>query len=134
MKWKVILVTYAAISILGLLFLLARENTYIAIAIISCFLLLGHREIWSLLRYRKFPVIDERIWKNLTSAMRFTGVFFFIACIVLILLLRFNVFQNTPTAIIISSQLIIIGFVYLLSYYYYDRRGVLILDKELYNG
>lgn len=121
MKIRWILIAYATISTLGVLFLLSLENAYLPIAIISGILLLGHREFWSLLRYRRLPVVDERVRNNLTSAMQLTGVFFFIASIVLILLLRFNVFRGTPTGLIISGQLVIVGIVYLVGYNYYDR-------------
>ena len=121
MKTRWILIAYAAISLLALMLMLSRENLYVAIALVAGILLLGHRELWSLVRYGRMPVIDERVQNNLTGAMRLTGVFFFIASIVLIMLLRFNVFKNTPTELIISGQLVIVGFVYLLGYYYYDR-------------
>lgn len=121
MKIRWILIFYAAISVLGLMLLLSRENVYVMIALVLSFLLLGHRELWSLVRYRRLPVIDERVRNNLTSAMRLTGVFFFIASIVLILLLRFNVFRDTTTGLIISGQLVIVGIVYVVGYYYYDR-------------
>jgi len=120
-KIRWILIFYAAISVLGLMLLLSRENVYVMIALVLSFLLLGHRELWSLVRYRRLPVIDERVRNNLTSAMRLTGVFFFIASIVLILLLRFNVFRDTTTGLIISGQLVIVGIVYVVGYYYYDR-------------
>ena len=121
MKIRWILIVYAVISILGLMLLLSRENVYVVIALVLGFLLLGHRELWSLVRYRRLPVIDERVRNNLTSAMRLTGGFFFIASIVLILLLRFNVFRDTTTGLIISGQLVIVGIVYVVGYYYYDR-------------
>jgi len=120
-KIRWILIVYAVISILGLMLLLSRENVYVVIALVLGFLLLGHRELWSLVRYRRLPVIDERVRNNLTSAMRLTGGFFFIASIVLILLLRFNVFRDTATGLIISGQLVIVGIVYVVGYYYYDR-------------
>jgi hypothetical protein len=118
-KW--VLVAYAVISVLGLMVMLSRENIYVVIALILGFLLLGHRELWSLVRYRRLPVIDERVRYNLTSAMRLTGIFFFIASIVLVLLLRFNVFRNVSTGLIVSGQLVIVGLVYLIGYHYYDR-------------
>ncbi len=121
MKTKCTLIAYAVISLLGLMMLLSRENVYVVGALALGFLLLGHREFWSLVRYRRLPVIDERVRNNLTSAMRLTGGFFFIASIVLILLLRFDVFENTPTGLIISGQLVIVGIVYLVGYHYYDR-------------
>ncbi len=115
------LIAYTIISMLGVLFLLSIENVYLPIAIISGILLLGHREFWSLLKYQRMPVVDERVRNNLTCAMQFTGVFFFITSIILILLLRFNVFRGTPTGLIISGQLVIVGIVYLVGYNYYDR-------------
>jgi hypothetical protein len=121
MKTRWILIAYAIISMLGLMMLLSRENVYMMIALVVGFLLLGHRELWSLIRYRRLSVIDERVRNNLTSAMRLTGGFFFIASIVLILVLRFNVFRSTPTGLIISGPLAIVGIVYLVGYHYYDR-------------
>ena len=121
MKTRLILIAYAVISLLGLMMLLSRENVYVVLALIVGFLLLGHRELWSLIRYQRLPVIDERVRDNLTGAMRLTGVFFFIASIVLILMMRFNVFKDTPTALIISGQLVLVGIVYVVAYHYYDR-------------
>ncbi|MBN1191200.1 MAG: hypothetical protein JXA46_15695 [Dehalococcoidales bacterium] len=121
MKTRIILTAYCVISMLGLLLLLSRENVYVVGSLVLGFLLLGHREIWSLIRYGRLPVIDERVRENLTGAMRLTGIFFFIAIIVLILLMRFNVFKNTPKELIISGQLVVVGIVYLIGYYYYDR-------------
>ena len=121
MKTRCTLISYAIISVLGVMFLLSRENLYVVLALVLGFLLLGHRELWSLVRYRRLPVIDDRIRENLSSAMRLTGVFFFIASIVLILMMRFNVFHDTPKELIISGQLVIVGIVYLFGYNYYDR-------------
>jgi uncharacterized Tic20 family protein len=121
MKTRLILIAYAVISLLGLMMLLSRENVYVVGALVLGLILLGHRELWSLVRYRRLPVIDERVKNNLNSAMRLTGVFFFIASIVLILMMRFNVFKDTPTALIISGQLVVVGIVYVVGYHYYDR-------------
>jgi len=121
LKARWILIAYAVISLLALMLMLSRENLYVVIALVVGILLLGHRELWSLVRHGRMPVIDERVQNNLTGAMRITGIFFFILSIVLILLFMFNVFKNTPKELIISGQLVIVGFVYVVSYYYYDR-------------
>jgi hypothetical protein len=121
MKTRLILIAYAVISLLGLLLLLSRENVYVVGALVFGFLLLGHRELWSLARYRQLPVIDDRVRENLSNAMRLTCGFFSISSIVLILLLRFDVFENKPTGLIISGQLVIVGIVYVVGYHYYDR-------------
>jgi hypothetical protein len=121
MKMRYTLIIYAGISILGLMLLLSRENIYVVAALLLSFMLLGHRELWSLIRYRRLPVIDERVRNNLTNAMRLTGIFFFIASIMLILLIRFNVFKDVPIGLIISGQLVFVGIVYVAGYHYYDR-------------
>ncbi len=121
MKTKAALISYAAISLLGLLLLLARENIYVVLALVLGLLLLGHREVWSLIRYRRLPVIDERVRDNLSGAMRLTGIFFFIVSIVLLLLLRFDVFKDTSKELLISGEFVLVGIAYLISYYYYDR-------------
>ncbi len=120
--WKrVVLTAYCALSVLGLLLLLSRENIYIVLAIVLGVLLLGHRELWSLVRHGHLPVIDERVRANLTGAMRATGIFYFISGIVLILLLHFDVFEDAPTGLVIGGQLVLVGIVYLIGYHYYDR-------------
>lgn len=121
MKLKWILIAYAAASILGLMMLLSRENVYVVIALVIGMLLLGHREFWSLIRYRRLPVIDERVKDNLTGSMRLTGIFYLISSLVLILVMRFNVFEDAAAGLIIGGQLVTVGFVYLVGYYYYDR-------------
>ncbi len=121
MKTKAVLVIYAAISLLGLLLLLARENIYVVLALVLGLLFLGHREVWSFIKYRRLPVIDERVRDNLSGAMRLTGIFFFIISIMLLLLLRFNVFHDTPIELVISGEFVIVGVAYIISYYYFDR-------------
>jgi predicted transporter len=121
MKTKYFLIAYSIISIIALMLLLSRENIFVLGALILGVLLLGHREIWSLIRYRRLPVIDERVRDNLSNAMRLTGILFFITSIVLLLLLRFNVFKGLPVELIVSGEFVIVGIVYLIGYYYYDR-------------
>jgi hypothetical protein len=121
MKFKWLLIVYSVISILLLMLLLSRENIFVVLALILSGLLLGHRELWSLIRHHRLPVIDERVQSNLTNAMRLTGIFFFIASIILILIMRFNVFKNVETSLIISGLLVFVGMVYVTGYHYYDR-------------
>ncbi len=121
MKIKWTLITYSIISILGLMLLLSRENIYVVTALVLGFLLLGHRELWSLVRFHRLPILDERVRTNLTNAMRLTGIFFFIATIVLIVAMRFNVFKNISPSLILSGLIVFVGIVYVIGYHYYDR-------------
>jgi hypothetical protein len=131
MKRKWTLIAYSVVSFLGLMVLLSRENILVVIALVLGCLLLGHRELWSLIRYRRMPVIDERVRTNLTKAMRLTGIFFFIASIVLIVALRFNVFKGTATGLIISGLVVLVGIVYVIGYHYYDRVQPSLGDREM---
>jgi hypothetical protein len=65
--------------------------------------------------------MDERVQYNLARALQVAGVFFFIISIVLILVMRFNVFHDEPAGLIISGQFVVVGLVYLIGYHYYDR-------------
>lgn len=121
MKMKLILIIYSSISLLGLLLLLSRENIIVVAALFLSLLLLWYRELWSLIRYRRLPVIDERVRENLTGAARITGAFFFIASLVIVLLLRFNVFKNISTLVVVSGLLVTVSLVYPIAYLYYDR-------------
>jgi hypothetical protein len=75
MKTRCILIAYSIISLFGLMLLLSRENIYVVIAIVIGLLLLGHRELWSIIRYHRLPVLDERVKNKLIGAMRLTGTF-----------------------------------------------------------
>lgn len=121
MKTRIALIIYSIISMLALMLMLSRENIFVVIALVIAFLLLGHRELWSLLRHHRLPVIDDRVRENLSSAMRVTGVFFFISSIIMIILVRFGIFQDIHAGQIISGQLVIVGIVYVIGYHYYDR-------------
>ncbi len=121
MKARYILIVYVIISIIGLLLLLSRENVYVVAGLFLGAVLLGHRELWSLVRHRRLPVIDERVRDNLTRALRLTGGFFFIGTVVLLVSMQFDVLEDASAALIISGQLVLVGFVYMIGYHYYDR-------------
>ena len=121
MKMKLILVIYTVVSLLGLMLLLSRENIFIVTALFLSLILLWYREIWSLIRYHRLPVIDERVRDNLTGAARITGVFFFVASLIIVLLLRFNFFKNISSSIVVSSFLVTVSLLYPIAYLYYDR-------------
>ncbi len=121
MKMRLFLIIYSIISLLGLLLLLSRENIVVVAALFLSLLLLWYRELWSLIRYHRLPVIDERVRHNLTGAARITGAFFFIASVILISLLRFNIFKNVSTSLVVSGLLVTVSLVYSAAYLYSDR-------------
>jgi len=121
MKIKLLLIIYSVISLMALLLLLSLENIIVVAALLLSLLLLWYRELWSLVRNRHLPVIDERVRENLTGAARITGAFCFIASVIVILLLRFNVFKNVSTSLVVSGLLVAVSLVYPAAYLYYDR-------------
>lgn len=67
---RLILIAYAIISVLGLMILLSRENVYVVGALLLSFLMLGYCELWSLARFRRLPVFDERVSKTLRKPLK----------------------------------------------------------------
>ena len=111
---------------------------YIAIALIAGVLVIGHREIWSLTRYRKLPPIDERVRENTGKAIRNSFIFLIIALTLTIFyyavfpfdytLFGWEYIRISPLELIqqhienfIAELLLMVEAAYLLSYLYYDR-------------
>jgi len=74
---RVFLAVFIAALIVTIV-LISLKEYYVAIALIVGVLLIGHREVWSLLRKRKLPPIDERVRENIVKAVR-NGFIFLIA-------------------------------------------------------
>jgi len=113
-----------AVSITALIVtivLISLRAYYVTIALIVGALLIGHREVWSLITKRKLPPIDERVRENTTKSIRNGFVFLVIA--LAFLLLPFSVILiETPNIVHSLGGLFITGgAVYLSSYLYYDQ-------------
>ena len=65
--------------------LISLEAYYVAIALIAGTLIIGHRELWSLLRRHKMPPVDERVRDNLNKSVRNGFIFFALASALLML-------------------------------------------------
>jgi hypothetical protein len=94
---------------------------YVAVALFVGILLIGYRELWSLVRTRRLPPLDERIRENVSKSVR-NGFIFLITALVLLLLPFATTLATKPdVAVVLSSLLLIGGAVYLFSYIFYDR-------------
>jgi len=97
---------FLAISITALILtviLISLEAYYVAIALVAGTLIIGHRELWSLLRTKKMPPVDERVRENTSKSVR-------------------NGIIETPNTVHVLGGLFLSGgMVYLLSYLFYDR-------------
>ena len=131
MKTKRTLVVLAVIALVAALLMLWLRAYYVFLATVIGLLLLGHREIWSLIRYRRLPVMDERVRGNHVNSVRNAGVFFVIAAVLLMLVLSGNLRRNVPAARIVGLLFLCVGAAYLFSYLYYDRAEPNLDDKAL---
>jgi len=121
MKTKRVLLAVSITALIVTITLISLRAYYVTIALIVGTLLIGHRELWSLIRRRKLPPIDERVRENTNKSIRNGFVFLVIA--LAFLLLPFSVILiETPNIVHILGGLFLSGgIVYLLSYLFYDQ-------------
>ncbi|MFC1909096.1 hypothetical protein ACFLXD_04500 [Chloroflexota bacterium] len=101
--------------------LISMKAYYVAIALVFGILLVGHRELWSLLRTKKLPPFDERIKENIGKAVR--NGFVFLILVLAFLMLPFStiLISKPDTAHILGGLLLSGGAAYMLSFIFYDR-------------
>jgi len=115
---------FLAVSITALILtilLISLRAYYVVIALIVGVLIIGHRELWSLITTRKLPPVDERVRENAGKAVRNGFVFFAIATAFLMLFFTVNQSANPDIAHVLGGLFLSAGVVYLLSYLFYDR-------------
>jgi len=115
---------FLAVSITALILtiiLISLKAYYVVIALIVGALVIGHRELWSLIRTRKLPPIDERVRENTSKSIR-NGFIFFAVAIALLMLPFSTLLIETPNTVhVLGGLFVSAGMVYLLSYLFYDR-------------
>jgi hypothetical protein len=114
--WTIFILTLVAIVVL-----IAAEQYYVSVALVIGLVILGHREIWFLLKYRKLPPVDERVRENTGKAVRNGFIYFAAATALLILPFTEIITDNVKTVHVLAGLFLSAGLVYLLSYLYYDR-------------
>jgi len=115
---------FLAVSITALILtilLISLEAYYVVIALIAGVLIIGHRELWSLIRTKKLPPVDERVRESSNKAVRNGFVFFTIATAFLMLFFTVNQTANPDMVHVLGGLFLSAGVVYLLSYFFYDR-------------
>ena len=115
---------FLAVSITALILtiiLISLRAYYVVIALIAGVLIIGHRELWSLIRTKKLPPVDERVRESSSKAVRNGFVFFAIATVFLMLFFTVNQSANPDIAHVLGGLFLSAGVVYLLSYLFYDR-------------
>ena len=121
MKAKRALIAIAITALIVTLLLISLKAYYVAVALVVGTLIMGHREVWSLIRRRKLPVIDERVKENLNKSVRNGFIFLVIALAFLMLPFSVRLIETPDTVHLLGGLFLSGGIVYLFSYLFYDR-------------
>ena len=121
MKAKKVFLAVVITALILTIVLISLRAYYVVVALVIGALLMGHRELWSLLRRRKLPPIDERVRENTSKAIRNGFIFFVIATAFLMLPFSVKLIEAPDTVHVLGGLFIAAGAVYLLSYLFYDR-------------
>jgi cation transport ATPase len=111
--------------------LISYRAYYIGLALLAGTLLLGYRELWSVARGKKLPVVDERVKENANRSVRNGFIFFVIASACLMLLFSVNINLQLDTIHVLGGLFVAAGAVYLLSYIFYDRAEPKLNERRL---
>ncbi|NQT04560.1 MAG: hypothetical protein HQ577_00980 [Dehalococcoidia bacterium] len=131
MRAKKIFWAVAIAALVVAIVLIALEAYYVVVAFVVGLLLMGYREIWSLLRRRKMPPIDERVRENTGKSVRNGFIFFVVAIAFLMLPFSVRLVEEPDTVQVLGALFIAAGAVYLFSYLYYDRVEPRLTEKRL---
>ena len=121
MKTKKAFLAVSITALIVTIVLISLKAYYVVIALVVGTLLIGHRELWSLLRRRKLPPIDERVRENTSKSIRNGFIFFVVAVAFLMLPFSVRLIETPDTVHVLAGLFISTGAVYLLSYLFYDR-------------
>jgi hypothetical protein len=121
MKTQGVILSIVITALVVTVVLISVRAYYIAIALIIGMLLMGHRELWSILTTRKLPPFDERLRECIGKSVRNGFAFLIFALAFLMLPFSTILITRPDTAHILSGLLLSGGSVYLLSYIFYDR-------------
>ena len=131
MKTRRILLVVSTTALILVVALISVKAYYLAIALVVGTLIMGHREIWSLLKTRKLPPIDERIRENTGRSIRNGFIFFALVSAFLMLFFSLNLNTNPDTVHVLGGVFISSGMVYLISYLFYDRAKPRLSERGL---
>ncbi|MHB1415867.1 MAG: hypothetical protein ACYC1C_11490 [Chloroflexota bacterium] len=94
---------------------------YVVIALLIAALMVGYREMWSLIRWRRLPPFDERVRENMTGALRNGFVFFVLASAFLTAFFGLVSVPGSAIGYVVGGLLIAGTAAYALSYLYFDK-------------
>ena len=109
------------ITLIVTILLISIKAYYVAVALIAGTMVMRHRELWSLIRTRKLPPVDERVRENTGKAIRNGFIFFAAATAFLMLPFTVILTEGPDTVHVLGGLFLAAGLVYMLSYLFYDR-------------
>ncbi len=121
MRTKKVFWAVAIAALVVAIILISVEAYYVVVAFLVGLLLMGHRELWSLVRRRKMPPIDERVRESTGKSVRNGFIFFVVAIACLMLPFSVRLVEGPDTVQVLGALFIAAGVVYLFSYLYYER-------------
>ena len=121
MKTKRLFLAVFITALIVAIILISLKAYYVTIALIAGTVIMGHRELWSLIIRRKLPPVDERVRENVSKSVRNGFIFFAIALAFLMLPFSVRIIETPDTVHVLGGLFVSGGMVYLLSYLFYDR-------------
>jgi len=131
MKTKRLLLAFSITTLIVVAILISLEAYYVVVALVIGTLLMAHREIWSLIRRRKLPPVDERVRENVSKSVRNGFVFLAMALAFLMLPFGIALVGISSTENILAGLFLSGGAVYLLSYLFYDQVEPKLSERNL---
>lgn len=121
MKTKRLFWVVSTAALIVMVILISLKAYYVAVALLAGTLIIRHRELWSLIKSRKLPPVDERVRENISKAIRNGFIFFAVATAFLMLPFSVIITEGPDTGHVLGGLFLSAGLVYLLSYLYYDQ-------------
>jgi len=121
MKTKRLFIAVFTTALIVTIILISLRAYYVAVALVIGTLIIGYREIWSLIRRRKLPPVDERVRENTSKSIRNGFIFLVLALAFLMLPFSVRLIEAPDTVHVLGGLFLSGGAVYLLSYLFYDR-------------
>ena len=131
MKTKKVLLAISITALILAVIFISLEAYYVAIALVVGTLIIGYRELWSLIRRKRMPPVDERIRENLSKSVRNGFIFFAVASAFLMLPFSTILIEEPDTVHVLGGLFLAGGAAYLLSYLFYDRAEPRLSEKGL---
>lgn len=121
MKTRRAFLTVSIAALILVIILVSLKAYYVTVALVVGALIIGHRELWSLIRRRKLPPVDERVRENAGKSIPNGVSFFAIASAFLMIFFSLNLTVIPDIVHVLGGLFLSAGVVYLLSYLFYDR-------------